>query len=231
MFSNLYFLPLVGLLRGGVTVVPLVVYSLSRIEGAHIIAFTAIAFHFISQGFLHADGLIDFAEAILAHRFGVDGYKVVKDRYRGSYAIAAFSVYTLGLFSVVTALIERLSMVKLMGLLVISEVWSTMIIMLISYFGREPPEGIGRMFKRNLSLGDVVVSLVLSSTISLTLTFTTNIGFWFLVATLIALVFVLVLSRALAHKVLGFVNGDVLGFSSEFFYLITLISYWVVTWI
>lgn len=212
-------------------VTPLAAYLLSEIKSKYLIAFTAIAFHFISQGFLHADGLIDFSEAILAHRFGVNGYKVVKDRYKGSYAIAAFGIYILGLFSAITALIDSLSLARLMCLLVISEVWSMTVMTLLSYFGKEPPEGIGRIFKRNLSLSDVVLSLVLSFSVSLTLILALNMGVWFLIAVLIAVVFNLVLLRALAYRVLGFINGDVLGFSSEFFYLTSLISYWVVTWI
>ncbi|MEM3980760.1 MAG: adenosylcobinamide-GDP ribazoletransferase [Ignisphaera sp.] len=231
LFKDLYLLPLIGLVRGGTAVLPLAIYQLTGVGNTYIIAFTAIAFHFILQGFLHADGLIDFSEAILAHRFGVDGYKVVKDRYKGSYAITSFCVYVLGLFSFIIALTERLSIIKLMCLLVISEVWSTTNIAILSYSSREPPEGFGKIFKENLDKSDVVLSTIISFAISITLLFITKMGLWFLIAILISLIFNVVLSRTLAYKVLGFVNGDVLGFSSELFYLLSLISCWVIAWI
>lgn len=231
MFKDLYLLPLVGFVRGGIAVLPLAIYPLMGVSSAYIIAFTAIAFHFILQGFLHADGLIDFSEAILAHRFGVEGYKVVKDRYKGSYAIASFCVYVLGLFSVIIALTERLSIVRLMCLLVISEVWSMTNIAVLSYSSKEPPEGFGKTFKENLGKNDVVLGTIISFAISLILTFITKMKPWFLITIPISLIFNIALSRTLAYKVLGFVNGDVLGFSSELFYLISLISCWVVSWI
>ncbi|MEM4888502.1 MAG: adenosylcobinamide-GDP ribazoletransferase [Thermosphaera sp.] len=231
MFKDLYLLPLVGLVRGGIAIVPLTIYQLTGFSSTYIIAFTVVAFHFILQGFLHADGLIDFSEAILAHRFGANGYKVVKDKYRGSYAIASFCIYTLGLFSFIIALTERLSIIKLMCLLVISEVWSTTNMVILSYSSKEPPEGFGKAFKENLSESDVILSAIISFVISFTLLFITKTTPRFLIATLMSLVFNVILSRTLAYKVLGFVNGDVLGFSSELFYLLSLISYCVISWI
>lgn len=224
-------MPIVGLIRGGIVVSPLVFVVLRGYASPYLLAFGIIALHFISQGFLHVDGLIDFSEAILAHRFGVEGYKVVKDRYRGSYAIAAFSIYILGLFSAITALVEGLPIAYIVCVLALNEVWSTTVMIALSYIGKEPPEGLGKTFKQNLRPLDVFLGLVITLALTLTLSTFLGVELKFLMAIGASLVLSLSISRALAHRVLGFVNGDVLGFSSELYYLTSAILCWVFSWI
>lgn len=231
LFSHLYLLPIVGLIRGALVVMPLILAKIAGAASPQLLAFGAVALHFVAQGFLHADGLIDFSEAILAHRFGVEGYKVIKDRYRGSYAIAAFSVYIIGLFSATTALLERLPLEAALCLLLLSEVWSTNTMLLLSRMGKEPPEGFGRTFKRSMSPLDAPLSLLLSLAVTVALAPALGVGIRFMVAIVTSLILTVLTSRSLAHSVLGFVNGDVLGFSSELYILMHTMLCWALLWI
>lgn len=231
MFNHLYLLPIVGLVKGGVVILPLTLALLLDKPNPYLTTFGVIALHFISQGFLHADGLIDFSEAVLAYRFGVEGYKVVKDRYRGSYAIATFSIYILGLFSAIVVLVEKLPVNNMLCLLMLNEVWSIITMIILSYIGKEAPEGFGKTFKHSLESSDVFLSLTISSILTLVMVIALGVKLRFLIAITISVILSLSISRSLAHRVLGFVNGDVLGFSSELYYLISMIFYWVSLWI
>lgn len=231
IFSHLYLLPLVGIVRGLIVIVPLLMVSNLGVASPFLTAFMAIALHFMAQGLIHVDGFIDFSEAILAHRFGVDGYRVVKDRYRGSYAIAIFTIYTLGIFSFILSLIDLLELSALACLLLLIELWSTNTILILSYLGKEPPEGLGKMFKRCIKFLDLVLSTTLSAIATILTLYISTLNPHYANAIIISIFLSILISYTSSNKVLGFVNGDVLGFSSELFYLISLIVYWVFTWI
>ncbi len=224
-FSSLYLLPLVGVVRGLIPSSTLYILTVLGLHDPTLLSSVMILTHFIAQGFLHVDGFIDFSEAILASRFGVNAYKVVKDRYRGSYAIAVFTSYTLILYSTSTSLINMLGLKTLVYILLILEVWIFNIITLLTLLSKVCPEGIGALFKSSLRVRDVVAVITISSLLTILITYTASMNpTKVLLSLTVSTVISLELSRSLALKTLGFVNGDVLGFSSEVFYITSIIT-------
>lgn len=231
MFDHLYLLPIIGFIRGLITIIPLLIAVLTRAENCFLNTFAVIALHFIAQGFIHVDGFIDFSEAILAHRFGINGYNVVKDKYRGSYAIAVFGIYILGLFSSLLILIDKLGSFISIGLILFIEIWSISVMLILSYAGRKPPEGLGRRFSESIKICDIIFSSVLSIILTIIIILIISLDPRYMLSIVISMSISIYISLVSAHRVLGFVNGDVLGFSSELFYLLSLIICWVFTWI
>ncbi len=224
-FGSLYLLPLVGVVRGLIPSLTLYVLIKLGLYDSTILSSVMILTHFIAQGFLHVDGFIDFSEAILASRSGVNAYRVVKDVCRGSYAIAIFTSYTLILYSTSTSLINVLGLKNIVYIPLILEVWVFNIITLLTLLSRVCPEGIGAIFKNSLRVRDTVAVIMISALLTILITYTISISSIKVLLGLVAsTVISLWLSRSLALKILGFVNGDVLGFSSEVFYITSLIT-------
>lgn len=219
--GSLYLTTLIGFLKG--FIIASLVILIAPYISIYVITSVTLALHFILQGFLHADGFIDFSEALLAHRFGVDPYKVVKDRYRGSYAIAVFTVFTIFLYTALLIVVSRGVLYLIFG-----EVWSSSSMLLITFIGSTPPEGFGAKFKKSLRLGDVALSIVIAFAITLGIIAYVEhlfkafaIAFLSLASTLISVA----VSYTLSSRTLGFVNGDVIGFTAELTYALTMLMY------
>ncbi|MEM1684109.1 MAG: adenosylcobinamide-GDP ribazoletransferase [Ignisphaera sp.] len=224
VFGSLYLLPIIGLIRGLFTILPLYILYIVNIDAPFLATFTVIAMHYIMQGFLHADGFIDFSEAVLAYRFGVDAYRVVKDRYRGSYAIAVFMIFVLGLYSSVLSILIKTRLEVSIVLIISAEVWSIVSMPTLSYLGREPPEGIGRLFKHSVRDIDVLLGIAIAVALTTVLMFSVHPMIAPLLTMLLAVGFTIAVlsTHLLSSRVLGFVNGDVLGFVSELCYLMVM---------
>ncbi|AFH42023.1 adenosylcobinamide-GDP ribazoletransferase [Fervidicoccus fontis] len=222
-FGSVYLLPIIGLLRGGIAIIPAAVLLSLKIKLVPLIAFSIVALHFIMQGFLHADGFIDFTEALLAGRFGVDAKKVLKDKYRGSYAIASFSVFTLWLYSSLSSFQEPGYALILFP--ISAEVWSPSSMILTSLLSGEPPEGMGREFKRSSSPSSLAASLLISFPFTLMLSFSLKLSLIITALSLSSLLLSSLLSYYMGKKALGYANGDVLGFSNELCYALLLTVY------
>jgi adenosylcobinamide-GDP ribazoletransferase len=211
--------PLAGFLRG----VPVFVlaYILSHYHLGNLVAGASIAIHMVVQGFLHIDGLIDYGEALLAHRFGRDAGKVMKDRYRGSYGVAVASVYVVLLYSSM----ESISLEHLPAILLFGEVVEGASMVVTLYLGREEPyRGLGKIFRERLGLGDVIVSVFISLAIYMIALY--PITSWVAVYPFIISIASSMIIPHIANRVPGYVSGDVLGFSGELCYLIFIVS-WV----
>jgi len=211
-FSSLYLLPVVGLVRGVLAALPII--PLMPVLPPLISSALAVTLHFVVQGFLHADGFIDFAEAAVASRFGVDAYRVVKDRYRGSYAVAIFPTFLINLYAATYIAISE----KIVAVLVVGEVWGLAILPLVAIAAPPPPEGLGKRFRDGVRAIDVVISILAAAGIA------SVFGARIAVASTLTALATAVLSIALIRRVLGFVNGDALGFAAELTYAATIIA-------
>ena len=216
--SAFYLSPIVGFLRG---VPGFIILTIVGSLHHQFLAGIAIALHIIIQGFLHIDGFIDFSEALLASRFGRDAGAVMKDRYRGSYGVASMGLYTALLYSSLSSIDPRL----LPAVFLLGEVIHGGSMVICMGLGRvEPYEGLGSIFKRSLSRNKLVISIailtILYSLISLPLL--GSLPLYQLVFAVLASMF----SAVIANRVLGYVSGDVAGFSGEVSYVVFMIS-WV----
>lgn len=229
LFRSPYLLPLIGFVRGTLIYAVMVILTvLLKVNESIILGALALFLHAFSQGFLHIDGFIDFSEAVIAHRFGANAYKVMKDTYRGSYAIAVSIITLILAFTFSTSLFKIWSRYYIITYLYVVEIWLCVEILFLAFIGNKPPEGMGRRFKENLKIEDLIksVSIALSLTI-LILRLEILVFVNFLLCIILTLFLVLIISYLLSHKTLGFVSGDVLGFSAELFYLLSLITAYV----
>lgn len=224
-FKSLYLIPLIGFIKGIIISTPIYFFTRFHIDSVFIKTFAIIAMHYIVQGFLHADGFIDFSEALLAHRFGVNAYKVVKDKYRGSYAITVFTIFVLGLYSFTREIVSKNNVEILMSMILLSEIWSSYSMIVLSYVGKEPPNGISRIIKKNLKLKDIVVGGFFSLFLSIFVKILTNSLYTIILPPVLLLLISIPVTYVLSDKTLGFVNGDVLGFEEEFHYFLTMVVY------
>ncbi len=175
----------------------------------------ALAMHYLGQGFMHADGFSDFSEALLASRSGADPRSVLKDTHRGSFAVASFSVMAILLFS------SSLSAVSSGFLLafVIAEIGEVAAIAAALGLGRiEPYEGMARAFKERTGAGTVAAIYAMSAV----LIFLLGGGPMTLTVPIAALAVGCATALA-ANRVVGYVNGDALGFAGEVAFLATLL--------
>jgi len=205
---HFYWVPLIGLIEGLLSTPPLLI---SRPIGVAL----AVALMYIINGFQHMDGFLDFGEVLLTGRRGEEAIKVLKDPHRGAFALA------LGLIDVVLVYSSVLSMGKAaMVTLPIAESSAAYAMFVTAYLGKPGESGVGKLFVTGSKGG---VNLALSTTIYLVSTVTIPLMYHWDLPTLILLVPVsLITAIAIALLVtrlsdlrLGFVNGDVLGFSFE----------------
>ncbi|MGC9149337.1 MAG: adenosylcobinamide-GDP ribazoletransferase [Sulfolobales archaeon] len=224
--NSLYLISLVGLIKGLLVSSSLPLIYFFSGEYLFMLVALVIAIHYIIQGFLHADGFIDFSEAIIASRSGADPYKVMKDVHKGSFAIVVFAVYMLILYSTLVTLFTIKSLPSIFLIIVSSETFSLISSLFLSYIGNEPPEGMGRIFKKNLRERDLVISILISSAAILILSTTLGVAIAKIIILLITSLLSLTMSTALTYflskRILGFVSGDVLGFCIELTYLLIL---------
>ncbi|MEM0063233.1 MAG: adenosylcobinamide-GDP ribazoletransferase, partial [Ignisphaera sp.] len=217
-FESLYMLPIIGFVRGVFTATPIILSALLHIDAPYIQAFSVVAMHYIIQGFIHADGFIDFSEAVLAHRFGADASKVVKDRFRGSYAIAVFALFALWLYSITLQAIHLSDLWKATRIVLVAETWSPITMAVVAYACREPPDGLGRLFRKGLRTVDIVGALLASLSITYATFLSIYIGATTSILVLAALTISAYTTIVLCMKTLGYANGDVLGFANELSY-------------
>ncbi len=219
--SALPLAPIVGLLRGAP--IYAIAYALSHSYPPHFIAGVSIALHMLVQGFLHIDGLVDFGEALLAHRFGRRAAEVVKDRYRGSYGIAVAIAYLALLYSSISSIDAG----KLPAVLLLGEVVHGASMVLTLWAGRaEPYSGLGRVFKDRLGLGGALVSVALAAAIYGASLYPLGLSAH-LHPLAVSMALAIAISKA-SNRVLGYVSGDAAGFSGEACYL-AFIASWVFT--
>lgn len=216
-----YLAPLAGVLRG----LPafLAIYILAPSHPQALLPGVLVVLHMIVQGFLHIDGLIDFGEALLAHRFGRNPGEVVKDRHRGSYGIAVMAAYVVTLYSSALSIepktlgVVTIAGESLHGAAMVITLWAGRI---------EPYDGLGRIFRERLNTPKVVASIAMAALIHYILLYIAALPLNHYPLAL-GILSPLIVSM-IANRTLGYANGDVAGFSGEICYL-TYMLVWALT--
>ncbi len=213
-----YLASLISLIEGLLSSIPLLI---TKPIGAALSA----ALTYLINGFQHMDGFLDFGEALLTGRRGADAVKILKDPHRGSFALV------LGLINVLLTYSSLLSMGKeALITLPITEAASGYVMFITAYLGKPSEGGLGRLFiieaKGRIKLISSTLLYVVII-IMVPLLYHWGMLITLIVITINALVSVLIalLTVRLSHSRLGFVNGDVLGFSFELSKVTLLTTY------
>jgi len=171
-----------------------------------------VALHMLLTGGLHMDGFSDYIDGIASRKRGEELLKVIKDPRRGSFAAAWVSIAMLLSYASLSALLSlKLSPASLLALLSSAYISSGESMFLTAAFGAEEPyEGMSKMFaesaKKMKLLNAIAYAILAIPLVAADLR---------AIALLIAIPFIGLAVALDAERRLGFVNGDVLGFSFE----------------
>ncbi len=197
--SMLLFLPLVGLVLGGITVT---IYLLLSSLGWYGAIFSAVVY-MILYGFLHTEAIIDVADALYASHSHKDPYLIIKEPTIGAmgvlYAIGAIVLKLSGIIFLFTHSL----LVEFIAILVISRLSLLMLFRVYEF-----RSSFATQLKESLSPTYLWGAYILFGIIGSLLTP------YFLPLLLLGLV-VGVANIYLLRARLGFVNGDLLGATLE----------------
>lgn len=205
---HFYMVPIVGFIEGALSSIPVIVVK-------PITAALATALTYIINGFQHMDGFIDFSETLATGRRGYDAVKVLKDTHRGSFAI------TIGIIDILVVYSALVTMGGVtLVILPLTGAASAYSMFITANLGRQADSGMGRYFivrsKGRLKLVySTIIYVVIALAVALTMLHNDAEAIMVITVSLIGALSSSLISIHLSHSRLGFVNGDVLGFSFE----------------
>ena len=211
-----YIVPLVGVIEGLITALPILL-SIPLI----LKALLATLLMYVLTGFMHIDGFADFIDALASGKRGEEALRIMKEAWRGSIAIASVNLLILTSFVSLNFLV----ITRWFILIIIAQILASESMFILARISKSSPyEGLGRLFitqskTNNKTLLSVVLTLIV---ILLFLTIPSLVSsFRFLIVILTSIIMsvttilTIMYTHTKSHDVLGFVNGDALGFCFE----------------
>ncbi len=206
---SFYTVPLIGFIEGLIVVLP---FYTSLPVGVK--AVIALLLSYIITGLNHVDGFADFVDAIASRKRGGEALKVIKEPWKGPMAIAS----TILLVLVTYTCLQHLY--KYTDIIVVAHILAAESMYLLAVFSNKPDyRGLGTLFieeskKPPRVIANIAVFLALL--IVLVLVYAsepiTTITFMAMSLGMMASVFY---TYVKSHSILGYSNGDVLGFCYE----------------
>jgi adenosylcobinamide-GDP ribazoletransferase len=221
--ESFYLIPLVGAVEGLIIGFALYLMMLV-IEQQLLVASLYMLLHVLLTGGIHLDGYADYADVIGSHKTGLEALKVLKDPRKGVFAVTYVALnIVISIASMSTQLKRFTSLGRALASMYMVYLSSAESMFILAAIGMsEPYEGLSRMFSSNAKkLRSIVMNIVIAMLLLIPLTLYCNtLSIAMVVAVTIAIPFLVVLD---AHKRLGFVNGDVLGFCYEVTRVVNLV--------
>ncbi len=205
-------IPLIGLLISFIGALPL--FFVKNI----LMTLLSFLILYILTGLNHIDGFADFVDVIASRKVGEEALKVLKEPWRGAFSQASVTMLMLTVF----VSIYYLKSDPLFIILV--HIFSYNSMFLVATFGTPSPyRGLGRIFIEASTGFKAKISNILALTSSLLMIYLTAFLFnnniikiiLYTIISLIVSLLVAILSLHQANKTLGFVNGDVMGYTLE----------------
>ena len=195
--SMLFFLPFVGLVLGGITIM--------IASNTHWIwALFAAVFYMVLYGFIHMEAVCDVADAIYAKHSGKDAYEVIKEPTIGAMGLFyGLAFFTLKVAAMVALFLDA-KFVEFIAVLLISRLALLALIKLLTF-----KSTFINTLKEALTLPYILSSFGIFSLVGWGL-----IGSKFLFLLSFGTILSYIIARFLSAK-LGFINGDVLGVTLE----------------
>ena len=204
-----YLVPLVGLLEGAIVVAPL--YTSLPVELKTVLA---LSLSYLVTGFNHLDGFADFADAIASRRRGKEALRIIKEPWKGPMAIASTILIVLITYSSLRVLVDEYYVV------IAAHVLAGESMYLLALFSKQPDyEGLGKLF---IMESKHTIRTIFNITLLVVVLVTPLWAYGYNAFTMIT-VLLMTLSMMVAvlytyvkaHSILGYSNGDVLGFCYE----------------
>lgn len=214
---SIFFLPVVGLVIGGIS--GIVYFFLSRYN-LMIASFMTLLSTVILTGGLHLDGLSDTFDGFLSNRDKDLTLEIMRDSRVGAFGVLSI-VFIILLKFVLIFSIENLPLVLILSLINsrIANGW----IMATKKPARD--DGLGKMFRDSEPKKLVIISLILYSLILIL------VDPKYMITLIVTILLAEYISH-IAHKKIGGLTGDVYGAIIEIGDAVSLLSFWgVMTWI
>lgn len=201
-----FLFPVIGLIVGGVlggigillTFAPSFIGASLFMVGLYLI-----------RGILHTDGLADFADALITRGTHSERKAVMKDEKTGAAGLVAILVTNLLLFSGLVELLSINEPVFLFFVILSAEVLTGETALFLLFVGERTHEGLGSKFMEKTGLAEWITGTIIS--ISLLFVFQGVLG---LVSLAVTLIVGYVFLR-LGYRVIGGLNGDIVGAAIE----------------
>ncbi len=195
--SMLFFLPLVGLVLGGVAIM------IGSFAG-WIWALVAAVLYMVLYGFIHTEAICDVADAIYAKHAGKDAYAVIKEPTIGAMGLFYGMAFFLLKVGAIVALFLEGKFVEFLSIVLISRLSLLVLIKVLSF-----KSSFINSLKESFDSPTLFASLFVFSLVGLGL-----LGSEFLFYLIFGTILSYIIARLLGAK-LGFINGDVLGVTLE----------------
>ena len=213
--GGLYWTPIIGLLLGLISILPYYIPLPLQTEAA-----LALILLYGLTGLLHLDGYADFCDTLGSGLTGSEALRVLKDPRKGAKAIGCTVILVVGVYGV----LEPLARVYPV-LIAVSTAGAYESLYATALLGRAPGyRGLGSMFieeARGRLVHNLVVLALTGGVIYVAWGPGALAGY---TASLVTGMASSAYSAWKAHRVLGMVNGDVIGFSLEVSRLLALLS-------
>ena len=216
--SKLFYLaPAVGLLEGSMAAALILLNAPIYVKAALILVVS-----YLITGFSHLDGFADFTDALGSGRRGENALKIMKEPGRGAISTAATALLIIVVYSSLVALVAG----GWWDIIILSHVSASESMYLLAMISTPPSyHGLSNDFIIESKRGArIAINLLAVGVIFLAIAYirrdTVCHQLTMIASTIIAVIYTWVKS----HKVLGFANGDVLGFCYELAKAAALIS-------
>lgn len=197
---TVFFLPFVGLVLGTLSI-----SLFSLLDSIPILAaIIASCVYFILYGFLHTEAILDVVDAIYARHSGKDAYKIIKEPTVGAIGVLYSVIFVVLKISGFSYLLYHGYLLELLAILIIAR----LCVQFTIYFSKFKSSFL-TMMSDSFTPKSFLGSIIIFSFIVFLLT-----DFSFLIFIPSAFLFTLIITHFI-KKMLGFLNGDVLGFLLE----------------
>ena len=198
--SMLFFLPLVGLVLGSIS---LGIFTLLESLGWLAALISAIAYMML-YGFLHTEAIMDVADALYAKHSGKDAYEIIKEPTVGAMGVLWAVCMVLLKVGAIVFLLLHGEYALFLSVLLVSRLG-----LLLLFFTQTFRSSFITQMQEGFSKRYFAGSLMLFTLIGVWLS-----SWHFMVLLGVGLLFAYLLANFLKAK-LGFINGDVLGTTLE----------------
>lgn len=187
----------------------------------------AVSLIHVLTGLNHMDGFIDVSDALAARKNRNETYRILKEPWKGAYAITSAVIALMlqvgGIESFLSAALPASAIIYPLSEIILVSVMASEAMFIAAKFGR-PPEArfsLGRLFiEASAGLDKSVINSAIASGLVaglLVVNFVTGQNTLLILALSVAIAIISTISSIvvvrIVHRRIGFVNGDVLGFT------------------
>ena len=216
--KKFYLISIIGLIHVLPTYILIIIEVPKLVKGLYVVLTT-----YLITGFLHLEGFCDFIDALIGGKSKEDRIRILKDKCRGSFAIISVTLLILTYFISILSIENTIKLIQLLTITHVISCESMYILSIISI--EEPYEGIAKKFMKFAKQRVNIIKNVLTFMILLLIVhLLTSLSVLYTISALTVVLLATLYTRYLAHKLIGFVNGDIIGFNFEICRTISLLT-------